>query len=97
MQENKLLEGTKFYGGIKAWQELKALAQSNGFCSSKLQRLENTLTSRAGLNDPRISVKTIANRKLNAQDPKGSLRTNIRENPTHASHSVSVVQGRLFK
>jgi len=91
-QEKKILEGTDFYGGLKDWDELKLLAHKQGFCDTKLLRIENTLVKRAGLNDPRIPTSRIKKNKLDPSNPKKSLRDAMKPK-TKKQQSL---QGYLF-
>ena len=92
-QEKKILEGTDFYGGLEDWCELKSLAQDKGFCDMKLLRIENTLTKRAGLNDPRIPTSRIKKNKLNPENPQESLLDALLKPKDKESQAL---QGLLF-
>lgn len=75
-QETKILKGTKSYGGLEDWWELKDFAQSCGFNLEKLNKVEKILVKRGGLNDPRISRKKIEELgiKLEGKNLANSLR-----------------------
>jgi len=75
-QEKKLLEGTKTYGGLNDWYKLKLSAIADGFPAKQLEKIENVLTKRGGLNDPKIPATKFkaAGQKLDNNNLAGSLR-----------------------
>ena len=77
-QREKLLEGTKTYGGLRHWNQAKKLLEG-AMEQADIDRLDNTICKKGGLNDPSIprSILTEHCVKLDSRDLQGSLIRNI--------------------
>ena len=84
-QEEKLLHGTKTYGGLNDWYAVRQAGTTFGLSQELLERVENVLTKRGGLNDPKISAPKfkMAGHKLNNNNLAHSLRHLIKNRRTN--------------
>ena len=57
-QKEKLLWGTKTYAGLEHWEQVKEVCRDK-IDETILEKLNNVLHKRAGLNDPKIGWKTV--------------------------------------
>ena len=57
-QKEKLMWGTKTYAGLGHWEKIAEVCKES-IDESVIQRMDNVLRKRAGLNDPKISWKYV--------------------------------------
>ena len=77
-QEKKILAGTKFYGGLNDWRNVKNILRENNVPNSTIDRLSNSFMNRVcGLNDPRIPWKYIKDHGTKINNNK--LKDHVRE------------------
>jgi hypothetical protein len=57
-QKDKLLWGTKTYAGLGHWEQVQSLCEGQ-IDPTVIERLDNVLRKRAGLNDPKIGWATV--------------------------------------
>jgi len=80
-QREKLLEGTKTYGGLRHWNQAKKLLKGS-MDKVTIDRLDNTIRKKGGLNDPSIPRGVLIEHcvKLDNDDLQGSLVKSIGKN-----------------
>lgn len=81
-QKDKLMWGTKTYAGLGHWEQVRSLCEGQ-IEPTVLERLDNVLQKRAGLNDPRIGwaiVKRLC-AKIDPARPRQHLRELIANLP----------------
>ena len=73
-QREKLLEGTKTYGGLRHWNQAKKLLKGS-MDQPTIDRLDNIIRKKGGLNDPSIPRGVLVEHcvKLDNDDLQGSL------------------------